>query len=172
MPLASGTDLVRQVLASIGGHRWRDLHVPHGFVVERLVERDVPNPFAPEVLVHQRVVATLAVPVIYSPELSHGRLRAARPASRDNLDALRGWITQEVGELSAARVSLRDWTVSPDEAPEPYLPSGEPNGPPADWMVTAAFDVAGSPAPLMVAAVYPRGRAPDFGRAVLRPAAP
>lgn len=149
-PFAS--DLVRQAFASIDEHRWRDLYVPHGFVVQSLTERDQPNVFAPEVLVDRRVIATLAVPVIYVPDSSSGRVRAALPAACDNLVRLREWISHEVRLLPAARVRLRDWSVSPDAAPAPYLPSGEPNGPPADWTVTATFDVAGSPATVFAAA--------------------
>lgn len=151
MLFPSASDLVRQTLATINEHRRRDLHVPHGFVVGDLAERDEPNPFAPDGLMNWRVVATLAVPVIYSPDSSRGLVRAALPATRENVVTLREWISQEVRLLPAARVRLRSWIVSPDEAPAPYLPSGQPNGPPADWTVIATFTSPGRTASLLAA---------------------
>lgn len=133
-------DLVREALEAIDQHRWRDAFVPHGFKLASITGENHWDPFAPR-LVRQRVAVRLTVPVLYSPGWSRGRLRAALPAHRDNVDSLRGWIVAELGAVRGACISLGEWQVSPDEPSAPYLPSGEPNGPPADWDVTAVFEI-------------------------------
>jgi hypothetical protein len=132
---------VRSILDAIDGHRLRDLHVPHGFTVEDVAAEERANPFAPGVLSHWRVTIRLDVPVLYTPDSSRGVLRAALPAHRDNLDALRAWIVENARVAPARQVELSDWRVSPDEPPAPYLPTGEPNGPPANWSVGAVIDI-------------------------------
>jgi hypothetical protein len=51
--------------------------VPHGFAVDDVAAEEKTNPFAPNVLSHWRVTTRLDVPVLYSPDFSHGILRAA-----------------------------------------------------------------------------------------------
>jgi hypothetical protein len=133
---------VRAILADIDGHKWRDLFVPHGFAVGELAAEERDNPFAPGLLTRWEVTAQLDVPVIYSPDSSSGIVRAALPANRDNVEALREWIRACARGAPARRVRLRDWKVSPDDAPAPYLPDGTPNGPPPDWSITAVLEVA------------------------------
>lgn len=137
----AATDAVRTVFAEIHGHPRRDLVVPHGFEVDDIEVEERRNPFAPEVLRHWRVAATLRVPVLYSPDSSRGIVRASLPAHRENLDALREWVAVGLRTVPARRAELRWWRVTPGEPPAPYLPNGEPNGPPADWTVTAVIDV-------------------------------
>ncbi len=87
------------------------------------------------------MTADLRVPVLYTPDSTYIPLHAMLPARTDNLDALREWITAAAEAAPAHRAALIDWRVSPDEAPAPYLPSGEPAGPPAKWSVTAVVEV-------------------------------
>jgi len=131
---------VRVILETIDGHKWRDLHVPHGFAVDDIAAAEKTNPFAPNVLSHWRVTTRLDVPVLYTPDPSHGILRAALPAHRDNLDALRTWIIASARAAPVRRFELTDWRVSPDEPPAPYLPTGEPNGL-ANWSVGAVTNI-------------------------------
>lgn len=132
---------MRAILADIDGHKWRDVFVPHGFVLGEMTVEEKDNPFAPGLLSRWEITALLDVPVIYSPDSSSGIVRAALPADRDNVDALREWISACAREAQARRVRLRHWTVSPDDAPAPYLPDGTPNGPPANWSVEAVIEV-------------------------------
>jgi hypothetical protein len=132
---------LQRILDDIDRHRWRDLHVPHGFSLERISGCWIGNPFTPGALGHSRVTVRLAVPVIYSPEWSAGRLKATLPACRENLDTLCAWIRAHARDTAGPLVELVDWEVSPDEAPAPYGPDGTPNGPPPDWSVRAVFDV-------------------------------
>lgn len=136
----NATAAVREVLDAIDTHRWRDLHVPHGFAVREITAEPRRNPFMPDLHDGWAVKVDLDVPVIYTPDSSRGRVRASLPADRDNLAALQAWIVAQASE-SWARIALGDWRVSPDEAPAPYLDSGEAHGPPAEWTVSATFSV-------------------------------
>ena len=134
-------DQIRMLLRRIATDRWRDLHVPHGFEVEEVDGHVVANPFAPSFRRHSRVKAKLSVPIIYTPEWRWGATRAALPASRENVVRLREWIAALARMTPGHSIEMRAWQVAPDVAPAPYLPSGEPNGPPPDWSVTAVFKV-------------------------------
>jgi hypothetical protein len=132
---------VRRILAEIDEHRWRDLVVPHGFRLEDITVEEELNTFEPSVPSRWRVELELTVPVIYTPDASRIPIRASLPARRDNLAALRDWITIKAKSAWIGRMELRAWNVTPDEAPPPYLENGQPNGPPADWSVAAAVDI-------------------------------
>jgi hypothetical protein len=134
--------LVRDLLAEIDQHPRRDLAVPHGFALDRLSVEERANLFAPSVLSTHVVTVEMRVPVIYSPDSTGVPLRASLPAHTNNLEHLRDWIAAAAKAAPAARAELTGWSVSPDEAPAPYLPSGEPAGPPAEWAVTAVVEVA------------------------------
>lgn len=140
MDRACAQSTVVGLLDQIQGHRWRDLHVPHGFEVADVVSEQMDNPFVPRALSHWRVAVKLRLPILYSPDSSWPTLRAALPAVLDNLESLRAWLVAEA--LGATpRVELREWEVTPDQAPPPYLDDGRPNGPPAYWTVDAVMDV-------------------------------
>ena len=132
---------VMQILAEIDEDRWRDAIVPHGFKLEGIAVEEEPNPFAPTVPSRWHVELNLRVPVIYTPDASRIPIRASLPARRDNLTALRDWITFKAKSACVGRIELRAWNVTPDEAPPPYLASGLQNGPPTDWSVTAALAI-------------------------------
>lgn len=132
---------VRSILEAIEGHKRRDLHVPHGFTVEDIAAEEKTNPFAPSMRSHWRVTRRLDVPVLHTPDSSHGVLRAAVPAHRDNLDALRAWIIESARKSPVRQLELSDWRVPRDEPPAPYLPTGEPNGLPANWSVSEVIDL-------------------------------
>jgi hypothetical protein len=132
--------LLRRALAEIREDPRRDLSMPHGFEVERVVAEEVPNMFAPDLLSEKQITIGLRVPVIYSARLGPRGLRARLPAERRNLKALRAAVVSGA-RAQGLRARLREWRVTPEDAPEPYLPDGKPNGPPADWSVTAILEV-------------------------------
>lgn len=132
---------VRDILAAIDAHEWRDVLVPDGFAIEDVSVEEKRNPFAPDALRHWRVTATLNVPVFYSPDSSSGSSREPLPADRDNVDALRDWIIAEAQRAPVRRAKLRKWQVTQEDRPTPYLQTGEPDGPPDDWTVTAVIDI-------------------------------
>src|SRR4051812_2250477 len=100
---------VRDLLDEIANHRHRDVAVPHGFTLEDLTVEERPNPFAPRALSHFRATAELKVPILFSPDSSSGRLRAALPAHGDNVEALRAWIAQVAEYAPAHRMELVHW---------------------------------------------------------------
>jgi hypothetical protein len=132
---------VHAVLAEVAAAPRFELHVPHGFVVARVVGELRENLFAPGALIDWRVTAGLLVPVIYSPDSSSGVTRAALPATTDNLENLRAGISAFAARSVDARVTLASWDVNPPTAAPPYRADGTPNGEPANWSVTARFDV-------------------------------
>jgi hypothetical protein len=129
----------RQLLAELNHHPHRDLFLPHGFEVERVVAEQVPNMFSPALTDGQRITINISVPTIYSAKTGPRGLRADLPAERENLDVLRRAITSGL-RAHGVRADLHGWEVTPDEAPPPYLPDGTPNGPPANWSVTAVLE--------------------------------
>lgn len=132
---------VRDILAAIDAHEWRDVLVPDGFAIEDVSVEEKRNPFAPDALRHWRVTATLNVPVFCSPDSSSGSSTTPLPADRDNLDALRDWIIAEAQCAPVHRAKLRKWQVRQDDSPTPYLPTEDPDGPSGDWAVTAVIDI-------------------------------
>jgi hypothetical protein len=103
------------------------------------VAEEIPNVFAPDLFTEQRITIDMTIPTIYSSKTGPRGLRACLPAERENLDALRAAITSGMC-AHGLRARLREWKVTPDEAPPPYLPDGAPNGAPADWSVTAVLE--------------------------------
>lgn len=140
MTKALAKETVRGLLEEIHEHPRLRLCAPHGFEVDGLTVEERPNVFAPEVLFQWSVVAELSVPVVYTPDSSRFFVRASLPACRDNLDSLRSWIADRAYRDPAGPLGLRAWDVTPDEAPAPYLPNGEPAGSPARWSVKATFE--------------------------------
>lgn len=137
--MPSTEQAIRQLLAEIHEHPRRDLTMPHGFEVEDVVAEEIPNMFAPDLFTEQRITIELRAPVIYSARPGPLGARACLPADRTNLDALRNEIVSGA-RVYGLRARLQEWTVTPEDAPEPYLPDGKPNGPPADWFVTAVLE--------------------------------
>jgi hypothetical protein len=133
------TSAVEAVLEEINAHRWRDVHVPHGFYV-RDIEAEPTDSWLGRPA-GWTVCVDLGVPVLYSPDSSRGVVRAALPATRDNLDALRDWIVACARQRTSGRARLASWRVTPDEPPAPYKVDDTPNGPPADWAVTAVLEI-------------------------------
>ena len=133
------TSAVHAILKEIDAHPWRDLHVAHGFFVQRIDAQ--PTDSWSGRPAGWTVCADLGVPVLYSPDSSQGIVRAALPATRDNLDALRDWIVASARQSAIGRARLASWRVTPAEAPAPYKSDGTPNGPPADWAVTAVLEI-------------------------------
>jgi hypothetical protein len=134
-------ETVRDLLMEIHEHPRLNLYVPHGFELDDLTAEERPNIFAPETLSEWSISADLSVPIIYTPDASRIPVRASLPARRDNLDKLRSWITDRAYRDPIGRLGLHAWDVTTDEAPAPYLPDGKPAGPPANWSVTATFEV-------------------------------
>ncbi len=127
---ATAEATIRELLESILGSRYLNIHVPHGFAVAALDSEERENPFT-SALRYVRFNATIDAPVVYKP--LNGR---AHTADREILDKLKAWIEQLAA--SKGRVDLVDWQVRPLEDPEP---KGDPDGPDQRWTVTAAFDV-------------------------------
>lgn len=130
---------IRQLLTEIYEHPHRGLSMPHGFEVERVVVEDVANMFAPDRFSEHRITINLKVPIIYSARPGPKGTQACLPANRENIEALRATISLGI-RSGGLRGRLREWKVSPDEAPAPYLANSTPNGPPADWAVTAILE--------------------------------
>jgi hypothetical protein len=130
---------IRELLTEIHEHPLRGLSMPHGFEIEQVVTEEIPNMFAPDLLSEQRITIGLKVPVIYSARPGPRGARACLPADRENLDALRAAISSGV-RAYGLRARLCDWKITPEEVPPPYLHNGTPNGPPADWSVTAVIE--------------------------------
>jgi hypothetical protein len=130
----------REILAEIHADRRRGLRMPYGFKVERVASEEIPNMFVPDLLSEQRVTIDMKVPVIYSHRPGPWRTQACPPADRENLDWLRGAIVSR-SRACGLRGRLVEWTVTPEEDPPPYHPDGTPNGPPAEWSVTAVLEL-------------------------------
>jgi hypothetical protein len=133
-------EAVRDLLKEIHEDRLRDLDVPFGFELDDMTVEERPNIIAPA-LPEWSIRTKLSVPVIYSPNPSDISGRVSLPACRDNLDKLRSRIADGAYHAPMGRLRLRAWDVTPDEAPAPYLSDGKPDGPPAQWSVTATFKV-------------------------------
>lgn len=136
MTTAKDEGLIREMLASIAENQKRTVRTPHGFRVESAEAVEIQNAFAPS-LTHSRVTVALVLPVVYSYTTS----RAHLPTNTSELMELREDIENAALE-APERVTLLDWTVTPDpdDVPDPYGPEGlaEPH---PDWTVTAVFDV-------------------------------
>jgi hypothetical protein len=134
-------EAVRDLLKEIHEDRLRDLDVPFGFELEDVTVEERPHIIIAPALPEWSIRAKLSVPVIYNRNPSDISGRISLPACRDNLDKLHSRIADRAYHAPMGRLRLRSWEVSPDEAPAPYFPDGKPNGPPAQWSVTATFKV-------------------------------
>jgi len=128
---------VTNLLDEIHEHRWLNLYVPHGFELVEVRAEPFDDPF--ESGPHwSRVYVTLSMPVVYNAGWSLERgLRAQLPAQRDIPDKLRQWVEAAAREGPGHFVELVDWSLSPDEDPEP----GNRRTAPPRWTVVAVLDV-------------------------------